>query len=1114
MSDQIEKLLLQVEEEGNQYNWHQAIDLLKEIEQILVTNEVEELKGDIYYKMGEYYRIAADFEKERGQVLHKLKLSLQSFQNAYKIYKLDENSTKYIATRGFIDLLESIINVEGGKSGNRLEAAKGAFRRAKGIYQKGGQVVESLKMAILEIRASIFYIEDKIFRMEKSVDFHTLILEYINATLEIWNAIQATENLPEIYRYIFFVSAIEGSVGISVYSPIGKAYIEEFVLNSLKKTEHLIVNWKKSDRKLSLILINLINSLFNFVISVYFSPNQFQQKLYLKKALFSFQRAENLLLRENTFLIHVLYSVKITTVLGLNALGEFSKHTTRINEDIEKAFKYVTLIFPKNFMIQCLLMTTFNFTAGALVSSLPETQRIYFAQQNLANIKHFLVEISPAGDLEYKMLDLFKKSQLAVSHAIITLLTGLTEQTESFQVASKLFDDLSKYTYQELTTAHIAYIILLNTARTGMSLAEIASKAEEKIKFYQKTVDIFLQIRGDLFHIFNPENLFLIGDIYRELGKLRNDSLSFENASQAYNDVISYCKSKEFFNLVGSAYANLAQIEDRLGNYICASENYNYAIDYFEKAVKTLSLPHIIKKTEKLKQYMHAWRLIEIAKAFHKEETHQKAQINYERASQILSKLRDYKYESALYSAWGILEQAERLSKDYAHQDAKQTYLQAKESFETAIKVLSSFQKRKKEAKERDKIGKLIKVAEVRKKYCIARCQIETAKLESDRENFLHAAELYQKACHLFEELCTKFKLKHEIQELTAIIYMCKAWAYMQQAELEQKSSLYSQTSHQFQLASENFPKAHMKKLVLGNSMFFFALEYGSCFDNAKNFREKLKYYDKIKSCLTESAKNYQSGGFDPEAQWAIATSIYFDGIWQLYQANNAENVSEKQNNLNLATGSLETALKTFEVAGYQQKKAEIMELLETIRDERAVISTALQVMEKPEITSSRLGISAPACPIEISSAVDVEEMQSHDLQAESELNWLKRIHHLFVFFHDGTLIFEYSFKPERKVSPQLSSTEFSAIYKKIQDLIKNQPKLKIIDQGELIIIIEHGTYITGAILAEEKLVTIQKKLAQLIKHVETTYQEDLEIFPGTLENLSKIDELIRTFFQ
>ncbi len=1114
MSDQIDNLLLRTEKEGNNYNWRQAIDCLKEIEQILVINGIEKLKGDVYYKIGEYYRIAADFEKERGQVLDMFQLSLQNFQKAYEIYKLDESSAKNFATHGFINLLKGIMGFEGGKAENLLELAKISFKRAKEIYQKDGQIIESLKMKILETRSSIFYIEDRIFRMEKRNDLNALILDYIDSTFEIWDTIQTIENFPEIYLYIFFVSVVEGSVVISVYSPLEKTLIEEFILNSQKESKALIMKWKNSNRNLSLLLVNIINELFNFVYSVYFASNQFEQKIYLKRALISSQRAENLHLKENPNQVGILHGVKITIVLGLNALGEFNEQSTHVNKDFEKAFKSIPLIFPRIFAVQSLLMTTFNFTAGILISSLPELQKIDFAQQNLAIINHLLKQIIPVSDSEYKMLDLFQKSQLAVSHAILGLLTGLNGQIEHFKLASKMFDDLSRYTYRELTNAHISYIILLNTARTAIFLAEISSEAVEKIQFYQKSVNIFLQIKGDLFSMLHPENLFLIGDIYRELGKLRNDSLSFEKASQAYYDAISYCKSREFFNLVGSAYANLAQIEDRMGNYNSAAINYNYAIECFEKSLKTMTVPYIIKKIEKIKQYMGAWNLIELAKAFHKEEAHQKAQANYEQASQILTQLRDYRYESSLYEAWAILENAERLSKDYSHLDAKQTYLQAKESFEKAVEVLQSVQKKKKETKERDKISNLIKVAEVRKKYCIARCQIETAKLESDRENFLHAAELYRNACHLFEELCKIYKIKHEIQELTAIIYMCKAWAYMQQAELERKSSLYAQTSQQFQLASESFPEEHLKKLVLGNSLFFFALEYGSLFDSSTNFQEKMKYYRKVKECLIESAKNYQMGGFEQEARWAIATSTYFDGIWQIYKANNELDILKKRNYLDLATNYLENALKTFEAAGYLQKSTEIHEILDTIKDEKTVISTALRVIEKPEITSSRLGISAPACPIEISSAVDVEEMQSHDLQTESELNWLKRIHHLFLFLHDGTCIFEYSFKSQNEAHPQLISTGLSEIHKKLQDLTKNQSKLKVIEQGEMTILLEHGTYLTGALLTEEKLVTIINKLDQLIKEVEAEFQGELETVQGNLDKFSKIHVLIQTIFQ
>ena len=75
---------------------------------------------------------------------------------------------------------------------------------------------------------------------------------------------------------------------------------------------------------------------------------------------------------------------------------------------------------------------------------------------------------------------------------------------------------------------------------------------------------------------------------------------------------------------------------------------------------------------------------------------------------------------------------------------------------------------------------------------------------------------------------------------------------------------------------------------------------------------------------LRESSKNYKLGGFKQDAQWALATSAFFDGVWHLILADNELDFSKKSEYLNVATNYLNNALKIFDEAGYQQKKEEI----------------------------------------------------------------------------------------------------------------------------------------------------------------------------------------------
>ncbi|MFX0138156.1 MAG: hypothetical protein ACFFDN_31220, partial [Candidatus Hodarchaeota archaeon] len=413
-----------------------------------------------------------------------------------------------------------------------------------------------------------------------------------------------------------------------------------------------------------------------------------------------------------------------------------------------------------------------------------------------------------------------------------------------------------------------------------------------------------------------------------------------------------------------------------------------------------------------------------------------------------------------------------------------------------------------------DRISKLIQVAKIRETYCTARHQIETARLESKKGNFLVAAELYNKAGSMFEELCQTFRIKREKDELMAIFYLCKAWESMERAELEHEAPLYSLASELFEKASKTFPRSRMKKLSLGNSQYCSALECGTLFDETIEIEEKLNYYRKIKLYLRESSKNYELGGFEQDSQWALATSTFFDGMWHLIQSDYEVDHSKKSQYLNIATNYLNNALEIYGKAGYKQRREEILKYLKMIKDEKAILTSALNLIEKPAISASSVGISAPSCPVEISSSVNIEEMQRTDLQTESELNWRKRIHHIYLILPNGTCIFDHSFKADKDIEPHLVAGGLTGISMLIQEVTKDKTKIKIVEQEEMTILLEHGKYLSVALIAEENLITLRNKTVKLIQEVENFYQEELEAYSGDISVFPKISKFIQKIFE
>ncbi|MFX0135222.1 MAG: tetratricopeptide repeat protein, partial [Candidatus Hodarchaeota archaeon] len=704
------------------------------------------------------------------------------------------------------------------------------------------------------------------------------------------------------------------------------------------------------------------------------------------------------------------------------------------------------------------------------------------------------------------------------------LIKDRKEGFKHLQIASEIFNDISNFSNPKIENTFLHFNYLFGVARTGIIFAKNSINESEKVNYYLTAIDLLIKSKKISISLFRIENLFLIGDLYYEVGELTNDDNIFKKSYSSYIEAIGYCKDKGYSNLVGSGYVKLAQIEDRLGNFLSAAENYKKAIDSFDKAILTLTYSRASKKIEKLKNYMKAWEIIETAKSYHVQEEHDKAQFNYEQASQILKNLREYNFESPFYSAWALLEKAELLSKMNKHQEAAATYLVSKGNFEDVIETFNSYISKRKLSKETERISKLIQVAEIRGMYCTARYQIETARLESKNGNHLLAAELYNKASSLFYKICQTFRLKRDKDELTAIFFLCKAWESMERADIEQNTTLYAIASDLFEKAGTIFPEQKLKKLSLGNSLYCSALECGSLFDDSTELEKKINYYKKIKMYLREAAKNYKLGGFDQDAQWALGTSTFFDGVWHLIQADNELDFTKKNQYLNIATNYLNKSLNIFEQADYEHKKEEILNYLEMISNEKAILTSALNVIEKPEISASSVGISAPTYPVEISSSVNIEEMQETDLKTESEINWRKRIHYLCIFLKNGISIYDYTFKSKSEISQQLITGEdlsphliaggLSGISALIQELTQSRTKVKIVEQEEMTILLENGRYVTAALITEENLITLRNKLMQLIIEIEDFFQEELENFAGNIDVFSKIGKFVQKIFE
>ncbi|MFX0133064.1 MAG: hypothetical protein ACFFDN_05400 [Candidatus Hodarchaeota archaeon] len=1112
---QINDLFRQASDEEKKYNWNYVIEKLKNAEKISIDKKIKVLEAETYFKLGDIYQLIALTGKEKVNVLSNFQLAIEYFHKSHNLFKELGTKEKINASLGYINLIEYLIGSKVGKEQILLESAINNLKNAKEIFQRNGNYIDSLKTTILESRARVSLLGESLFRIDEKADFKKLAENCEDLITKIWEELKNQQEFPESYLCHFLNSIIEYVNWSFTNLPTENSKRKKILFDNLNRVEEFIEKFGDLDLPITKFVAYAILACINAIIAAFIVDNQFEQKKYLKFAQKWLKKGKPLL--ENKELpvpsLILYYYIQFTITIYLTSLGFFAKDFKYVMEDFNKLFELLDVFFPKIMVLQILFMASIIFVTGGLEQSIPDKQRIDFVERGLSIMELVNDVLSKEPDLNYKMLELQRDMSYCLFYALLGDLVKDQEKSSYIQKSAKFFNELKDYSNPRISYSYFYYNYLNFYSRAGTLLAKNSKSLSEKISYLLKVIDFLVECNKRRYVLFYIDNMFLLGNTYYEVGRLTNDDKLFKNAYASYTNTIDYCRNKGYYNLVGSGYINLAQIEDRLGNFLSAAQNYEMAVNSFDQAFMTLTYSKLGKKIEKLKSYVNAWNLIEIAKSYHTREDHINAQLNYEKACEILGKIREYRYESSFYSAWAVLEEAENLSKKGKHQDSANKYQESRSNFEKAIENLNSYLGKRKSPEDQEKISKLIQVAEIRERYCTARQNIETARLEGKKGNHLFAAELYNKSSILFENLCQKFRIKREKDELTAIFNLCKAWEYMEQAEGEQNPSLYAKASEVFEKSSNIFPESRMKKLSIGNSLYCSALECGFLFDNSSDLEEKINFYKKIKMYLRESSKNYQLGGFEQDAKWALATSTFFDGIWHLIQSDNETEFSKKDQYLKMGINYFNSALEIFEKAGYEQKREEILNYIKMIEEEKEILTSVLSVIEKPAISASSIGISAPSCPVEISSSVNIGEMQQTDLQTESELNWQKRIHSIYIFMPNGTCIYDHPFKSEEEVEPQLISGGLTGISMLIQEVTKNKTKVKIVEQEEMTILLEHGKYLSVALITEENLMTLRNKLEKLVKEVEEFYEEDLENYSGNISIFSKVGKFIQKIF-
>ncbi len=507
--------------------------------------------------------------------------------------------------------------------------------------------------------------------------------------------------------------------------------------------------------------------------------------------------------------------------------------------------------------------------------------------------------------------------------------------------------------------------------RAYKTLAEVSEKKEKRVEMLLSAADAS---RNYLKHASESRSGIIAAQmrlafLYEEIGILTKNNERLLEAKELLLDAIKGSLEKGYYSYAGTTYEYIARLEDRLGNHTSSAENYMKAEKNHSESLKSIEYRPLRERVREKIKYANAWNLIEKSKAYHKNEDHLKAKECYENASEILKKIPKYNFEGFYNAAWAMLEEAELLSKQEKREEAIKQYKHTIQAFEETIHILKEALVKTTEQPEKERIEKLEKVAEVRIDYCSARINLEEAIMLGKKGEHSTAAEKFGIAASVFRGVCTRYKLERERKELEAIYYLCRAWESMELAEKFEEPERFDYAANLFTKASELFVDMKLKLLASGNSAFCQALELSCKFDESMDIGIKMNLYPKVKLMLSKAASSYGKSGFENVANWALASSIYFDAAWHLIQADKELDFTEKGRLLGIGSNYLKSSLELFSKAGYRNKVVEVQDRLNRVEKEESILFSALSTIKEPSISRSTVGIVAPSCPIESSQS-------------------------------------------------------------------------------------------------------------------------------------------------
>ncbi|KON29669.1 hypothetical protein AC477_05645, partial [miscellaneous Crenarchaeota group-1 archaeon SG8-32-1] len=508
--------------------------------------------------------------------------------------------------------------------------------------------------------------------------------------------------------------------------------------------------------------------------------------------------------------------------------------------------------------------------------------------------------------------------------------------------------------------------------RKNELLKKAANSIEKSLELIQKKKKLLQSAWASGF--FFGKYYDKLGTIQQEIYSLTREKKSFRKAIEAYKNASLYYEKAEAPAHVAESYWHLAQLHDEQTEYQKASRNYNLASKVYESAAA--KIPQLKDFYKNYSLYMQAWSQIEQARYNHSIENYDKAKRNYDRASKLHESTDSWSYLASNYSAWTIMEKAEDLSRKEITQQAKETFQKALEQFTIAQKAINQKIGETASAEEKELNQKLLQAADLRRKFCQARIQIEDAKILGKQGKYLQSSKSYEEAAQNILSIIDKVESEAERKELEYLAVLCRAWERMAEAEATTSSESYLEAAELFEKAKDHCFTRKASLWALGNSSFCKGLAAGIAYQSSLDMNDHFK----AKGYMKGAATSYLQSGYANASDYAKGTQRLFDAYMYMNKAEGEADPEKSMKYYSLAEKVLKISAQSFNKANQPEKESQVQQILANVKEEKALAISLSEIMQAPTIASTTSSFTAPTPTSEVS--VGLEQFQHANVQA------------------------------------------------------------------------------------------------------------------------------------